>query len=105
MSHTPGPWLAKERAIVVEQKPPWWPDEDPQDTAYCIEFYGGYPICESLSDKGDEALVAAAPELLSVLGGVEEFLNGCDKATLAAAEEYGVLRAIRSVRARAGGGE
>lgn len=56
-------------------------------------------------DQGEAnaTLAAAAPEMLAVLGGVEEFLNGCDKATIIAAEECGVMRAMRSVAAKAEG--
>ena len=115
MSHTPGPWrtTADDRygAVIAE-----CPFEDREQCRVCrtteysdgirssnYDGYGGHLICESVGDRDNASLITAGPELLAVLGGVEEFLNGCDKATLAAAEEFGVLRAIRSVIAGAKG--
>lgn len=113
MSHTPGPWHrceAQPDAIVgprctepcriCDDVQPKF-GEDVPDSTYGDHF-GGHFVCESVSSTDNFNLITAVPELLAVLGGVEEFLNGCDKATIAAAEEYGVLRAIRAVIAKAG---
>lgn len=58
--HTPGPWrLGKNSDDVVADSPSGHDDES------AVEYYGGHLVAESICSR-NRALIASAPELLSI---------------------------------------
>lgn len=70
IKHTPGPWrLGRTGGVIVAGEEP---DEDYDGTDFDIpdgesarRFYGGDLIAESIAERGDLSLIAAAPDLLA----------------------------------------
>ncbi len=61
MEHTHGPWRLGSKGSVVADTPPenYLPGSD------AVEYYGGYLICESVTEANAK-LIAAAPDLLEI---------------------------------------
>ena len=65
INHTPKPWYPSYRgfgAVVSVNKP-----NSCLLGAEDAKHYGGYLICESVSNKGDQAVISHAPEMYEVL--------------------------------------
>ena len=62
MKHTPGPWIDSPNAgdAIISQHP-----DAMGDAGLEIDYYGGFVICESVSQR-NKPLIKAAPELLEV---------------------------------------
>jgi hypothetical protein len=70
--------------IVSDVKPkrPTYSDKDYQSEK---DFYGGYIVCESISNKEDSKLIAAAPDLLEALQELTH-LHGCEQEGLSSGQ-------------------
>ena len=65
IEHTPGPWKLGSRGAVVADIPTSNQLAGSDD----VDYYGGYLICESVTEA-NARLIAAAPELLEALQGM-----------------------------------
>lgn len=99
--HTPGPWrLGKDYgAVVADHSTTERPDSGHAD----VEHYGGHLVCESVALKANAHLIAAAPDMLLELKGLENYLEIGLKTSTSPKTDAKVAARLRAIIAKAEG--